>query len=312
MRYFIKSFFLLFSTVVILVGAFYLLNVYLFDHYGAILPDETHTVVCGASISRNAIKDVRYDGLVNLSVAGRSTMDFFLTLKRIHRDYPEVRRYIVDFSYQGFSSYRDYYFYIPRIAPRSLEGIYPLAGYSELSTYPIHWTSYIKMLFRYKFTPNLDYIENAIYRAYPKADFGYKIPYIGAYEPRKGNELSDSLLNAGIRQYFYHKGEELPLPSHDGAWLDSLVNYTQKKDVQLILFVGPTHKSALARVPEKFRTAFERKRTALVENSHVHLLDLSDLAIPDSCFANHNHLNDYGAEFIVPRMKEELAGIPLH
>lgn len=307
MKKFLHRFLIFLSIVAVLASMNWVINNYFFDHYGPKLPEDVQTVVCGASITRNALNDRLLPQTVNVSQAGRSVMDFYLVAKRIKRDYPGVERIVADFTIQGFSGYRDYFFAHPKFSAKTFHKIYPLADWSDFTNYPLNYNSYIKMLLRQELSPNTTYWSNFLGSCCFE-NMQYEIPYVGAYEDRMENDLSDSLLEMGIKQYFYFRGEEFHVSEVDIHYLDSLLYWTMEEDMELVYFAGPAHKSTYDKVPEKFVAAFEQKKQKYRQFDHVTLLDYTFLDLPDSCFANHNHLNGYGAE-IVSKMVRDTLGL---
>ena len=161
------------------------------------------------------------------------------------------------------------------------------------------------MLLRQKLSPNSSYWKNFLSEHF-FSDLDYEIPYVGAYEDRIENNLSDSLLEIGVQQYFFIGEEEIHLSEVDIYYLDSLIYWTEDQGLELVLFAGPAHHSTYDKVPEKFKEAFEEKKDFYSGFDHVTMLDYSYLKLPDSCFANHNHMNYRGAEIISHMVKDTL------
>lgn len=295
-----------FFIVGCLAGLFWLVNESLFDKINHKLPDEIDTIVCGASISRNALNDSILPGTQNISIAGRSCLDFYLISKRVKRENPHLRRIITDFSVQGLSGYRDYLFYAPRFAGNSFSRIYPLAKYSDLNAYPLNYKKYFKVLLHEKFTPNTEYWKMFWSGT---TDTREEIPYIGKYTDRLENDLSDSLLHMGIERYFYFKGKPMPQSKIDLQFLDSLIFWTEKVGVELIIFSGPTHPSAKKLLPPMYIAKYFEKMNYFESFDHVEVLDFIQYPMPDSCFANHNHLNYHGAKIISEVVRDTLHAI---
>jgi hypothetical protein len=88
--------------------------------------------------------------------------------------------------------------------------------------------------------------------------------------------------------------------------MDSLVHLTEKFNVELILFSGPLHSSGEKYVPQKFLNAYRDGKLRYQEYDHVSFLEYTYYPLPDSCFANHNHLNGYGARIISELVSKEL------
>ena len=272
MKIFLFRFLIFLSLVAVLAGLNWVVNNYFFNTYSPKLDSEVRTVVCGASITRNALNDSLLPRTVNLSQAGRSAMDFYLTSKRLKRDHPNIKQIVVDFTIQGFSGYRDYFFAHPKFSSKTFHRIYPLARWSDFNNYPVNYKSYIKMLLRQKLSPNTTFWKNFLGDCCIDG-LEYEIPYVGAYEDRIENDLSDSLLEMGIQQYFYFRGEEFHISEVDIHYLDSLLYWTLEEGLELVYFAGPAHKSTYDKVPQKFVQAFEEKKEMYQQFDHVVLLD---------------------------------------
>jgi len=304
MKKLLQQLLLLLLIVAALAYANLLVNEYLFDRYNHKLAPGTETVVCGASISRNALNDSIIPNCENISVAARSAMDFFLVSKRILRDNPQVERIITDYTIQGLSGFRDYMFFHPKLAQSSFGRIYPLADYKHLSDYRLNTKLYIKSLLRHKLTPDITYWKNMIHQWLPSVK--YEIPYIGYYENRKGNDLDAKTLKEGLDYYFYFKGKPYPVGYNDLNYIDSIVVMTGNLGVECVLFAGPIHPDALEVVPEHFMEAYKKGIDRFRKLDHVTILEYTSVTLPDSCFANHNHMNYRGAEIISHMVKDTL------
>lgn len=291
----------------LICGAFYALNQYLFQKIVPELSEDDRIVSCGVSFSQFSLSDSIIPHFRNASMKGKSGLGIYLTAQKIIENNSQVEALICDASILGLPIYRDYKFYLPVFAPSEFETVYPLIAWKDIRTYPINYKYFFKSQMRNEWVPNWRYIKNFLHNTFGCFDF--QLPYIGNYAPQTGNHLEGSrkVFSKRLKQMQGLTGETAPMSTIDVHYTDSLVQYCQQKEVNLIFYCAPVHHEFISLIPSEYRTKFKESLNLLENQPGVKVLNFSDLDLDDDCFFNANHLNNKGAEIVSKMMRDSLA-----
>ena len=89
------------------------------------------------------------------------------------------------------------------------------------------------------------------------------------------------------------------------AYLDSIVNWTNSRDLRLVLVVTPLTQSYREAVPESASEVLGRVLREMARRRGVIIADWAGADIPEAWFLDHDHVNALGA-IEVSRMLQEL------
>lgn len=306
MKQFIVLFLKYIGILFLVCAIFYGINQYLFRSVHFTVPKDKNIVCAGVSFSQFALSDSIIPQMLNVSMKGRSTTATYHTIEHILEHNPHVEYIITDWSVLGVAAYRDYKFFLPVFAPNEFAGSYPLLGFLDYIQYPINPKYYIKSQMRHEWVPNILYLENAlkIWRGEGQLEF----PFIGEYRPEVGSEIEKSLesFKNHLDRMQSYTDEEAPISKVDIHYMDSIIQLTQRHEVELILFASPVHEKLRAICPERYITESQALIHQHLQKKAFRYLDFQRAPLPDSCFFNVNHLNVHGSKVISERVRDSL------
>lgn len=300
---------LLFITLVgVICCGFYLINQYLFQKIGPVIPKNKPIVACGTSLSAFSLNDEKIDSLINVSLPGRSGLSSFKTVEKIIEFNPHVHTVVVDFSIIGVTGIRDYQHLIPIMAAGEFESTYSIAGFEDYSVYLIHPKYYFLSLMHNEWVPNIDYIKKWWTRPVERdLDF----PYLGEYIEKTGtkNAWRPDQWNHRLNMFRKLAGEEWPVNERDIIYMDSILHFTQRNDIQLIVYCAPMHEKILELVPDVYNNKYREMMGRADSYDHVEIFEMSSYPLPDSAYINFTHVNNYGAAIISREFCKRLEAI---
>ncbi|MEZ4937862.1 MAG: hypothetical protein R2799_09770 [Crocinitomicaceae bacterium] len=81
-----------------------------------------------------------------------------------------------------------------------------------------------------------------------------------------------------------------------------ILDFCLENNIEIIVFRSPQHRTYPGRINEQlFQYYIEELRIR-----NINFLDFANLDIPDSCFADSGHLNEYGASIFTNELKEQI------
>ena len=138
MRKFLKNTFLFIAVVIGLGVIFHAFNQYLFRTDVVDLGKENTTLICGSSISARGLDPAILPNSINVSRAGRTTLDVFKIMKKVLPQNPQIKHVTADFSPQGLSRRMEYFYYLPGFMQNRMKGMYPLLELEDLHGYHVN------------------------------------------------------------------------------------------------------------------------------------------------------------------------------
>jgi hypothetical protein len=127
------------------------------------------------------------------------------------------------------------------------------------------------------------------------------LPYWGYFQKEKGHNLSKRILEDTLDRHYSCAG----VSRLQEKYFQKIIKLTTKYDVRLHLVTLPTHKSYREGIPLELKKHFKSQlKQAQIQGSH--LLDLSEVRLPDSYFKDFDHLNTKGANYIGTTYLEEI------
>jgi hypothetical protein len=292
---------LLFSAIL----CFYGFNQYLFKKYVPVVDQDKSILAMGMSFSQFALNDSLIPGFENASMKGRTGLGIYLSIRKMTEANPHVRAVLVDFSPLHTLIYRDYKFFLPIFAPSEFHSIYPLANLQDLRAYPLNYKEYFINQVREEWVPNWTYLRKAL--GLDSVDSPDNWPYRGSFSPQDGVHLDglEEWINRLERMQAY-AGDSAVFSNIDLTYMDSLVHFCQKNELELFVFCAPIHEELTGLLPPHYFTSYNEKKAWLQGAEEVRLLEFDTLRIEDDYFYNHSHLNRQGSDWISPMVAAEI------
>ena len=135
--------------------------------------------------------------------------------------------------------------------------------------------------------------------------------YLGAYmpmNPEKLPRLSKLEIDVTIKLHYHHNLEVLEVSNLQLAYFNRINNFCFEEGIKLVLMAPPVHVDYLTAIPEPFIVTYDSIINSYKDS--ILVLDMLRLSIPDSFFADGDHVNELGANFVGASIKQTLGKNP--
>lgn len=247
------------------------------------------TVIIGDSRIMTGLNPAFIDNSVNLAQNSESYFISYHKLKYLLDNYPKINRVVIGFSYPSFSAYLDNIFSNDVATSDVFDRIYSLVEPSDFGEIPFDKEKFRLIKFKNYFVyPHLNHHK-----------------FLGGYVKFQP-ALEEANLESTIKRHYYDDKEiNIGVSHFSKLYLDSIIYECKLSNVDLVLVNLPFHKKYLENIPENFVNYYNEVYSEL-KDSHVTLLDYTDLHFADSCFKDYNHLSFIGADIISKRINDDL------
>lgn len=298
---FFKRFSLFVATLVALLMGSYHLNKIIFKNYGFKVPPSKQTLITGSSLVTNGINPDFIDNSCNVALAAEPICISYLKLKDLLSTSHSVENVILSFSLLESSSSR-------------WDGVF--RNRKQVSMEMFARVSFLKespgVEFFEPFKPDKlayyeVYIRNRVFPAIPliiKAlDLGsVSFPHIGGFiaeMPNRRERVIDDLDYSAISKKFFDSSRKsCDVSDINIMFLDSIVDLTYQKKVNLLLVGMPMHVELYNKIPKCNIAFYEEQKERLKKFQHVDFIDLSTYFKEHHFFSDYAHLNISGADSV--------------
>lgn len=284
MRKFIKKLLLYLLIPSIYIGANFILNFqFLENTKPKVKPAKV--LILGDSHFRRAINPNDFQSAINISQQGEPYVASFWKLKKlasiVHPD-----TVFIPFSPYNIGAFNDLKFANPMWATTMFERYYPILEFENLENIEINVKTYYRMLLN----------EMGLF---PNKN---QINYIGEFIKEDDGISRTHNFQKVIDRHFYQNNQELGISETSIHYLDSLILYCQKRDIEPILIGTPVHENYFKLIPKVIQKRFEFEKNRLEANG-VTVIDKTANLYPDSCYLDADHLNSRGMELFMEELK---------
>lgn len=252
------------------------------------MPQGATTVFLGNSTVEGALIDSIIPGTYNFARSAETYDMIYAKLKLLKNYNPKLKNVIV--TLDGPILYSDTY--ISHGSPKAVL-LEQFSGKDWLNN------------FKYYSVESDKQFISTLYHFYsirPMLLYTFGIPggeenYLGGFRPIERNNLENDLEE--IKNGGDLMGYETDLPPWINIYyLDKIVDYCRKNDLDLVFLTTPRHKSIW------YDTRYIDFYNKL--DNRIPLLDFYKEELPDSCYADVTHLNQAGAIYFSKKLKEKL------
>lgn len=276
MKKFIFKILIFFTIITLLCLLNYSINNYYIKHN--IPTIKSATLAMGDSHIKCSINPKYFNDLENLGHPGESYFLSFKKLKLINNNQPNlIKRIIIGLGHHTFSGYRDVRFSDAHHAKAQFDLYYALLSYKEFSALPMDKKKYIKSI-----------IQNML--LFPRKKHHN---FMGGYKGKKSN-LNYADLNRK-KIYFDEAEKKYGFSNNEIQYLDSIIYYCKKNDIELICLNTPVHKDYLDITPESYINIYEETKSKLT-SQNIQLIEMQNKTLPIEGYFDHDHLSKFGAD----------------
>jgi hypothetical protein len=287
MKRFIKHILIFFLLVLVVFGINGIFNYFQLKKIPSL--GATETLIIGDSRVMTAINPELIPNSKNIAQNSESYIISYYKLKSLLLKENKVKRVVLSFSYPSFSAYLDGIFK-DDIATADVFGrIYPIMRPKDFGNLEVDKFKYYKVLFKQMFV-------------YPHFNHHQ---YMGGFTRLKYGLDKADLEGVLQRHYFDKDSNNIGISICASQYLDSIVDLTKQKNIELVLVNIPFQKKYLERVPFNFVEYYNQQKSRMIKNG-VTVLDYSQVQLPDQYFKDYNHLDIEGADFFTEMLKRDI------
>lgn len=226
----------------------------------------------------------------NIAFPGETYFDTFHKLKYlVQKSKNSISTVICGFGHNNICGLNDDKYVKEAMSIEYLERIYPIIPYKTLKHFDVNKKGYLKTIIRKMCL-------------YPKTSHE---AFIGNGFNGRKPALELSKVNERIKHHYYAQDTVRPVSERDIQYLDSLVSFTAKQNINLVVVNIPQHKEYYSAVPAPIKKRYQKIESRLKENN-VRILDLLKLDLEDSEYSNHDHLSNKGAAIVSSIVSDSL------
>lgn len=283
MRKFIKKLLLYLLIPSIYIGANFIIN-------AQILKKATPKVatakvlILGDSHFRRAINPAYFQSAINVSQQGEPYVATFWKLKKLQ---PIIQPDTVFLAYSPYNigAFNDLKFENPMWATTMFERYYPILDFKNLENIDISCKTYYRVLLN----------EMGLF---PNQN---QINYIGNFVKEDDGISRVHNFKGVIDRHFYDNEKELGISETSVNYLDSLIQFCEKREITPILVGTPVHRDYFKLIPTAVQERFELEKDRL-EAKGIAVIDKTNNFYPDSCYLDADHLNSRGMKIFMEEL----------
>jgi|APTNR8051073442_1049403.scaffolds.fasta_scaffold00177_38 hypothetical protein len=260
------------------------------------LKNEKDILIVGDSYTECAINDTLFMRATNMSQPAEAYLYTYLKLKKFLQVNPHVDSVVVGFSALNLNTFAEDWYDEESRMQRSVSRNFPLLRLNDL------WLLFKRepgFLFNSCLITYKDYIKRYVQR---RRISNLKQMNIGKYLFLNRN-LSNNTAN---ELNWILKMMEPTFSQTQIEYLRKIENLCNERKVSLILFYSPVHPSYPDSLKRSVLTLYQK------EFSQIPLADFSSFVLPDSCYADLQHLNYKGARIFSAHLEKNFGKATLH
>lgn len=245
-------------------------------------------LILGDSHFRRAMNPAYFQSAINVSQQGEPYVASLWKLKKLQ---PIVQpdTVFIAFSPYNIAAFNDLKFVNPMWATMMFERYHSILDFKDLEKVDVNLKTYYRVLLNEMgLLPNKN-----------------PINYIGEFIKEDDGINRTHNFKGVIDRHFYQEEKELGISETSVAYLDSLIQFCKRRNIEPILIGTPVHQRYYNLIPKMVQKRFliEKKR---LENSGVTVIDKTADFYPDSCYLDADHLNSKGMKVFIEALSLKL------
>lgn len=272
-KFLIRSLLFLF-TVVGIYSIFIIRFVYLSNKVSFEIEPDKNILVLGDSQGQFCISDTITGNTYNLCRFGEGYLPNYLKLKKVLNSPNQIDTLLLIFTPLKTDKNADKTDFSPETVKHTLGKYYPFFTKEEIKLFPI------------------PYILQGVLRSVTYTDISFRS--FGSSGMLYGNHI-DTVIKKQAKKDNTNEtvyGNKVELD-----YLDKIINLCNHHRIQVILFSPPIYQAEKFYDMDNFYEIYHQRY------SNIPLCDMTEIAFPDSCMADINHLNIHGTRRISHEIK---------
>ena len=276
MKKFLKHVFI-FSAFIALffIGTFFALKNYPVNQNIYSLPENINTLFIGDSHVECAVNDELLTTAINYAESGDNYFYTFIKLRKLIENNPEVKTVFLSYSYFNILEYQNKWYYDDKyINFKVSKYLMEMSNEELIKSFTLNPKEFIASIPTYIKHNALRIVKN---KKLPDLEWG-------------GYKSLQNIRRKDMEFTFVDNGNYSALQIH---YLSEIYNYCSENNIKLNLIATPIFKWE-----KQVSLEAKNKYYSLSKQNFINarLLDYTDVVMPDTMFADNEHLNKYGAE----------------
>ncbi len=244
------------------------------------------TLIMGDSHLRTSVDPEILPSSSNVCSGAESYIMTYYKLIKLLNDNPQINRVFLAFSYNNFSAYQDL----------------RLIGSQSKSQF-IRYYEILPIDFPNKLDVNKSKFYNTYISELALYPNFFESKYLGGFK-RHEPGLQRADLMETINKHYYPEGDFVGISKYAEPYLDSIIQLTKRKKIQLNLLAAPLHSAYRDKVPEEIKDYFQEVKSKLKEEQ-ISVLDFIDEPFADSLFKDYDHLSYEGSQLFTKYLSDK-------
>jgi len=272
MRKFISNIFVFIISGIIYSTGIIIVNYSIIKLYTSPQLVNSDILILGDSYTKHAVNPNLFKSAKNYSKEGEPYILTFWKLKYLSKK-TKAKKIILSLSHQNIAEYNDLKFSDEKWSDEMMLRSYSIGNIFEVHKFSI--ISYVRTIVRQMLIlPHLKHFK-----------------FLGNYSKNNTSNLTN--IDDVINTRFYYKNLSLNLSQQSINYLDSIIVYCDKKNIDLFLIETPVHKDYFKKIPLNIRDSYETLVQEKIEEG-VYIYRNS-IEYVDSLFLNADHINYDGS-----------------
>lgn len=270
----------------------------MYDHGNFYLNEDVETLILGDSHTMTSINPKYLKKSINLSNNNEMYVFTYNKLKLLITKKTSIKNIIIGFSYHNTSNRYDYLRdeqYLDL-----LDSYFPILDDSTIHHFSAHRTPYLKNYYKYKYGVSFSfkilemefkYLLNKL----SKNDY----PFWGGYYLSLNSNLSKSLIDKKVYEYYYSNNQVLEISKYQIKYLKKILSFCANNNIRVIIYNSPIFSEHFTQIPNIFLESYNSIIKELLQSyNNLEYIDFSAIVLPYNHYGDGDHLNDIGAKWM--------------
>ena len=252
---------------------------------------DSRVLLMGGSHINSGLNPIYISNSQNLATSGETYFDTFYKLKYlVNNPNNDIATVVFGFGYNNICVLNDDKYIKEPMSIKYIGLNYPIIPFNVFNSIGVNKIGYLKTIIR-----KMCLYPRVKHEEFLGKGFNYRLP-----------NLSKSDAVKRVQWHYYLNDKVRKESERDIKYLDSIINFASINNIELIALNIPQRKEYYSAIPEVIKRKYNEIRKSLIERD-IRLIDLLEMELDSSSFANHDHLSDKGAKIISKIVSDSLS-----
>ncbi len=267
----------------------YSINSYFINHQQTNL--DSKILLMGGSHIKSGLNPKYIANAKNIATPGETYFDTFYKLKYlVNNPNNDIATVVFGFGHNNICGLNDDKYSKESMSIEYLGRTYPIIPFKVLNSVGVNKITYLKTIIR-----KMCLYPSVKHEGFIGKGFNGRLP-----------NLSRSDVAKRVDYHYYSEGTVRRESERDIKYLDSIINFAGINNVELVAVNIPQRKEYYSAIPERLKRKYKEIRISLIERD-IRLIDLLEMELDSSSFANHDHLSNEGAKIVSKIVSDSLS-----